>query len=120
MPFKHILQEIVSSDLGVCSAIIADWEGEAVDWLSSGKCDEDIKLFGAHLGILLNQLCRAATSGGCDEVKELSIRLGNADWFVFPVTSEYYLAVAATCSGQRAKICHVARRCLPKLLNEIV
>ncbi|MDY0190548.1 MAG: roadblock/LC7 domain-containing protein [Desulfuromonas sp.] len=119
MPFKGILAELVSDELGVCSAILADWEGEAVDWLSSGRCAEDIKLFGAHLGIVLNQMCRIAVAADSGDVQEIAIRMYGADWFVFPITSEYYLAVAAAHRGQRAKICHIAQRCVERLRVEV-
>lgn len=119
MPFKSILAQVVVPELNVCSAIVADWEGEAVDWLSSGRCDDDVRLFGAHLGIVLNNLVRAVDCGNGGAVREVVIRVGGADWFVFPVTSEYYLAVAALNSGQRARICHVAQRCVQQLLIEI-
>ncbi len=119
MPFKDILAELVTPDLGVCSAILADWDGEAVDWLSTGRCAEDIKLFGAHLGIVLNQMCRIAEAADLGGVQEIAIRIHGADWFVFPITSEYYLAVAAAHSGQRAKICYVAQCCVERLRVEI-
>ncbi len=120
MPFKNILANLVDPELGVCSAIIADWEGEAVDWLSSGRCDDDdLKLFGAHLGIVLNQLYGAADKSAAGDIQEIVIRVSAVDWFVFPITAEYYLAVAAAASGQRAKICRIAQRCVKVLRLEI-
>lgn len=119
MPFKKVLADLVDANLGVCSAIIADWDGEAVDWLSSGLCDDDLKIFGAHLGIVLNQLYKIAAGHGSGAVEEVAIRAGGADWFVFPITSEYYLAVAAAHAGRSAQICTVARRCVQVLQSEI-
>jgi predicted regulator of Ras-like GTPase activity (Roadblock/LC7/MglB family) len=119
MPFKGILAALVSADLGACSAILADWEGEAVDWLSSGRCADEIKLVGAHLGIVLNQMYRIAVAAGSGDVQEIAIRMHGADWFVFPITSEYYLAVTSEHRGQRAKICHVAQRCVERLQVEV-
>ncbi|MEA3465260.1 MAG: hypothetical protein U9R29_04545 [Thermodesulfobacteriota bacterium] len=121
MPFKHILAGLLDANLGVCSAIIADWDGEAVDWLSSGLCDDDddLKIFGAHLGILLNQLYQIASATRSGMVEEVAIRVAGADWFVFPITSEYYLAVAAPHTGHAAQICTIARRCVKALHFEI-
>ena len=119
MPFKNILADIVSTDLGGCSAIVADWEGEAVDWLSSAYNDEELKLFAAHMSIVLRQLQQVAENAHAGNLHEIVIRSAGADWFVFPITSEYYLAVAAPHTGIRAKICHVAHRCVESLRVEI-
>lgn len=119
MPFKKVLAELVETKLGVCSAIIADWDGEAVDWLSSGLCDDDLKIFGAHLGIVLSQLYGIVDREQAGKVEEVVIRTDRADWFVFPITSEYYLAVAAAQAGHRAEICTIAHRCVCLLQAEI-
>jgi hypothetical protein len=119
MPFKNILAEIVSSDMDGCSAIVADWEGEAVDWLSSVLSDEDLKLFAAHIGIVARQLQQIGENGHVGNLHEIVIRSAGADWFVFPITSEYYLAVASSHAGNRAKICHIAHSCVESLRVEI-
>jgi len=119
MPFKNVLAQLVETELGVCSAIIADWDGEAVDWLSSGQCDDDLKIFGAHLGIVLSRLYDSVDCEHAGAVEEVVIRTDRADWFVFPITSEYYLAVAAAQAGHRAEICTLAHRCVRLLQAEI-
>lgn len=119
MPFKKVLAELVETELGVCSAIIADWDGEAVDWLSSKVCDDDLKIFGAHLGIVLSRLYAVVDREQAGDVEEIVIRTDRADWFVFPITSEYYLAVAAAQAGHRAEICTIAHRCVCSLRSEI-
>ncbi|OQY21351.1 MAG: hypothetical protein B6I37_08880 [Desulfobacteraceae bacterium 4572_35.2] len=119
MPFKKVLAELVETKLGVCSVIIADWEGEAVDWLSSELGDDDLKILGAHLGIVLRRLCGIVDREQAGAVEEVVIRTDGADWFVFPITPEYYLAVVAAQEGHRAEICTIAHRCVRLLQTEI-
>ncbi len=55
MPFKTLLKELVESTPGASGAILTDWEGESVEQYS--LTDEfELKLIGAHNGIILNRL----------------------------------------------------------------
>ncbi|MCD6527781.1 MAG: roadblock/LC7 domain-containing protein [Desulfuromonas sp.] len=119
MPFKSVLSQMLDADLGVCGAIIADWDGEAVDWLSSGRCDEDLKIFAAHQGILLRQFRGMVSGSRAGRVKEVIIRTSKVDWFVFPITSEYYLALSAQCGGLNSQLSIVGQRCVRELRKEI-
>lgn len=65
MPFKSILRELVESVPGATGAILADWEGEAVEQ----HClydDYELKIIAAHKGILLTRIkeVHAAFAGG--------------------------------------------------------
>ena len=71
MPFKTILRELVESTPGATGAILADWEGEAVEQ----HClydDYELKVVAAHKGVVLNQIreVHAAFTGEelCDAV----------------------------------------------------
>ncbi len=71
MPFKNILRELVESSPGATGAILADWEGEAVEQ----HClydNYELKVIAAHKGIVLNQIrdVQAAFPGEelCDAV----------------------------------------------------
>ncbi|WP_224963419.1 roadblock/LC7 domain-containing protein [Geomonas subterranea] len=55
MPFKRLLTTLVESVPGGNGAILADWEGEAVEQFSHGDPFE-MKVTAAHWGILLTQL----------------------------------------------------------------
>ncbi|MBJ6752028.1 roadblock/LC7 domain-containing protein [Geomonas anaerohicana] len=55
MPFKRLLTTLVESVPGGNGAILADWEGEAVEQFTHGDPFE-MKVTAAHWGILLTQL----------------------------------------------------------------
>jgi predicted regulator of Ras-like GTPase activity (Roadblock/LC7/MglB family) len=55
VPFKTILRELVESVPGATGAILADWEGEAVEQFC--HYDEyELKVIAAHKGIVLNRM----------------------------------------------------------------
>lgn len=56
MPFKSILQDLVESTAGATSAILIDWEGEAVELYSPAANEFDIKILGAHQNIIFNRI----------------------------------------------------------------
>lgn len=55
MPFKRLLTDLVEAVPGASGAILADWEGEAVEQFCHGDAYE-IKVTAAHWGILLTRL----------------------------------------------------------------
>ena len=55
MPFKKLLASLVESVPGASGAILADWEGEAVEQHCQGDPFE-MKVTAAHWGILLCRL----------------------------------------------------------------
>ncbi len=55
MPFKTIIRALVESTPGATGAILTDWEGEAVEQFSL-EDEFELKLIGAHKGIILNRM----------------------------------------------------------------
>lgn len=55
MPFKKMLTTLVEAVPGASGAILADWEGEAVEQYCHGDAFE-MKVTAAHWGILLARL----------------------------------------------------------------
>ncbi len=70
MPFKAILKTLVESVPAASGAILADWEGESVEQFCLYD-DYEIKVTGAHEGIILNHLKDVHAgfpAGGLEEV----------------------------------------------------
>ena len=65
MPFKSILKNLVEETPHASGALLADWEGEAVEHHCRYD-DYELKLLGAHKGIILNRMrdIQADVSGG--------------------------------------------------------
>lgn len=68
MPFKTILRKLVEAVPCATGAILADWEGEAVEQYCLYD-DYQLKIIAAHKGIILGRMkeVHASLSGGVSE-----------------------------------------------------
>jgi predicted regulator of Ras-like GTPase activity (Roadblock/LC7/MglB family) len=75
VPFNSLLTNMVKEVPGASGAILADWEGEAVAQYYLDSDDYELKVTGAHKGIILNHM------------KEVHAQLGGGDLRVATITS---------------------------------
>lgn len=118
MPFKRILDELVSSTPGAQGAILADWEGEAVEQ-AARMDDYELRVLGAHKGIILGQLRDVLTRLN-DQLQEIVISSERARTLVLPVTDEYFLVVVLDRDSLLGPALAASRNALMLLKNEIV
>lgn len=119
MPFKSLLNALVERVPGAQGAIIADWEGEAVDHV--GLMDDyDLKVIGAHKGVILHNMREVVDRLGNDELKEIIITTGQTQTLILPVTKEYFLVLTLDRSDMLGRALLEARRCIQALYLEIV
>ncbi|MDT8442428.1 MAG: roadblock/LC7 domain-containing protein [Desulfuromonadales bacterium] len=119
MPFKQMLAAMLARIPGAQGAIIADWEGEAVD--QAGTLDEyDLKILGAHQCVILNNLQQVVERlGEDDQLKEVVITTERGQILILPVTRDYFLVLALHRNDMLGKALFEARRCLRALYEEI-
>lgn len=92
MPFKTILKELMDSVPGSTGAILADWEGEAVE--QSCLYDVfDLKVTGAHKGILLNLMKDAHQKMDAGEMKHAVITTEKQHYLTGPIGADYFLVM---------------------------
>ena len=118
MPFKALLKSLVERVPGAQGAIIADWEGEAVDQVGIMD-DYDLKVIGAHKGVILHSMREVVDRLGNDELKEIIITTKQAQTLVLPVTEDYYLVLTLDRSDMMGRALLEARRCIQALSKEI-
>ena len=75
MPFKNRLRQLLDEISGSIGAIIVDWEGEAVDQTGCIS-DYDIKVIGAHNGIILTRIQAMLERVKGGDLQEVVIRSG--------------------------------------------
>ena len=90
MPFKTLLNRLLEDIPGAVGAIIVDWEGEAVDQVARID-DYEIKVLGAHSGIILGFLREALMRLEGGDLDELVFRSGENKILLAPLTDEYVL-----------------------------
>ena len=91
MPFKKILRELTEKT-GAEGAIMLDGDGEAVDFFANSP--DEIKIIGAHKGIILNMLrdVHSRTNGGGD-VRSVAVTTKNSRLAISTIKDGYYLVV---------------------------
>lgn len=93
MPFKAILKELVERSPGSTGAILADWEGEAVEQFCLADAYE-LKVTAAHQGIIIS-LLRDVLAGfpTAGSLNSLAIRAEDQLFLVGVVGSDYSLVL---------------------------
>lgn len=92
MPFKSILRELVESVPHASGAILADWEGEAVEH----HClydDFELKVLGAHKGIILNQMKELHRAIPAGELREAVITTARQHVIIGTIGPDYSLVM---------------------------
>lgn len=118
MPFKDILTNMLTQLPGAEGAIIADWEGEAVDQVAYVD-DFEMKILGAHKGIILTRLRDALQRIDGGEIEEVSIHFVRSTVLISPLNEDYFLVLALKSSVLAARAASVMRSCVAQLRREI-
>jgi predicted regulator of Ras-like GTPase activity (Roadblock/LC7/MglB family) len=92
VPFKRLLTELVETVPGASGAILADWEGEAVEQHTSGDAFE-MKVTAAHWGIVLNRLRELHGKYQAGLVKESVLSSDEQHVIVGAIGDEYTLVM---------------------------
>jgi predicted regulator of Ras-like GTPase activity (Roadblock/LC7/MglB family) len=117
MPFKSLLNRLLDDIPGALGAIIIDWEGEAVDQVARME-EYEIKVLGAHNGIILNLLREAMARIDSGEMEEVLIRTGRNKILIAPLTVDYFLVLNLGPQSIAARAAFKMRRCVSELRSE--
>lgn len=118
MPFKKLLTELIENVPHAQGAIIADWEGEAVDQVARID-DYELKVIGAHKGVILNNLREVVRRLDGGNLEELVIATEKTQTLVLPLTEEYFLVLTLGRGAALGRALFEARRCAARLRTEI-
>jgi predicted regulator of Ras-like GTPase activity (Roadblock/LC7/MglB family) len=120
VPFKEILSELVDATPGASGAILTDWEGESVVCYCHSCEDEyEMKLIGAHKGIVLNRIKDAQQRLSHSEVLEAVITTECQHFIVGPVGDDYSLILTLKRDSLLALAQYRFRRSVKLLGKEI-
>ena len=117
MPFKTLLNRLLEDIPGALGAIIIDWEGEAVDQVTRIG-EYDIKVLGAHKGIILHLLRDALARIESGELEEVLIRTGQNKTLIAPLNEDYYLVLTLGPESIAGRAAFKMRRCVAQLRSE--
>ena len=117
MPFKSLLNRLLEDIPGALGAIIIDWEGESVDHVAR-IAEHDIKVLGAHKGVILALLREAMERVDNGELEEVQIRTGLNKTLIAPLTTDYFLILTLGPESIAARAAFKMRRCVDELRSE--
>jgi predicted regulator of Ras-like GTPase activity (Roadblock/LC7/MglB family) len=106
LPYRRILEALLSRIAGARTALLLDAQGEVV--VGAGDLDERQRLIGAYQGITLGMVSRAAQRVGAGEVKALVSRHSGGAVVLATLRDGYYLVVSL---GPTALPAVAARHC---------
>lgn len=118
MPFKSILKNLMDSVPGASGAILADWEGEAVE-----QCCHfdvfDLKVIGAHKGILLNLMKEAHRKMAAGDMLHTVITTERQHILTGPIGADYFLVMTLDRSAIVGQALHSFKEALNLMHKEI-
>ena len=82
--------------------------------------DYDLKVIGAHKGVILHNMREVVDRLGDGDLREIVITTRQVQTLILPVTEEYYLVLTLDRSDMLGRALLEARRCLQALHKEIV
>ncbi len=118
MPFKGILKELVETTPASTGAILADWEGEAVEQ----HClydDFELKVLGAHLGIILAQMKEVHAEFPAGELRDAVITSLNQHLIVGEIGPDYSLVMTLSRGAVVGQALYRFRKAAERLQKEI-
>ena len=91
--FGEVLADLVGGTPGALGAVFIDWEGESVDQF--GHIPEfDIRIMGAHWGIILNQVKTITERHGLGLPTSIMLSNEQSDVIIRTITEDYYVVLA--------------------------
>ena len=118
MPFKTILRELVEAAPGADGAILTDWEGEAVEHFSLDD-EYELKLIGAHKGIILNRIREIQQKLLPCEIHEAVISTGTHHVIIGAIGSDYSLIMTLDRNALVGRAVYAFQRSVQALKKEI-
>jgi predicted regulator of Ras-like GTPase activity (Roadblock/LC7/MglB family) len=118
VPFKAILKELVDSTPGATGAILADWEGEAVEQ----HClydDYELKVIAAHKGIVLSQMRQVHAAFPGEELRDAVITTASQHILTGLIGTDYSLVMTLDRKGMVGLAMYRFRKALDILEKEI-
>ena len=120
MPFKSLLRRLLDNVEGSQGAIVADWEGEAVDQVARID-DFEIKIIGAHQGVILSHFRQVVKALEGNDLEEIVVSTELAQTLILPISPDYFLVfVMDRGDDLLGRALFEARRCVKALRSEVV
>jgi predicted regulator of Ras-like GTPase activity (Roadblock/LC7/MglB family) len=117
VPYRRILEELLSRVKGATSALLLDAQGELV--VGAGSLDERQRLIGAYAGISLGMALRGVEHQEAGRIRQLLWRHERGSVVLCPLKDGYYLVLSLGPHALLAAGVHHAEEAHRRLDEEI-
>lgn len=119
MPFKMIMKKLVEDTQGAMGAIFVDWEGEAVDQFSLDNESYNLKLVGAHKGVILSLINNTQRQLLDNEALQVIIKMEKYNVIIAPVKDGYFVVLKLKPEALLSKAHHGLKSAVAALKKEM-
>ncbi len=98
MIFKTLLKDLVTSVDGASGAVILDWEGEMVEWWTSGDKDR-MMLRCAYMFVAFKSAKSITASASAGQARQLVIEYSGGRFVVEEIAAGYAIVIELSLSG---------------------
>jgi predicted regulator of Ras-like GTPase activity (Roadblock/LC7/MglB family) len=122
MPFRRILQDLVTATHGALGAIFLDQEGETVEVLTERPFeadDNDLKVVGAYSGIFLTQLRNVCHEMGTGKLDRFKLEFATTTVFSCDLKDGYYVVLLTDGTTNEGVAWQRLCECRERLLGEM-
>jgi len=117
-PFADILERVVRALPGARGAIFIDWEGEEVGSFVQSS-DMEIRLVGAHWGIVFNLISKALGRTGLGAPEEILLRFDDQQVIIEQVDEGYIAVITMGTEANLGRGMGLARQASAQLRREM-
>ncbi len=93
MPFRVIVEDLVSSTEGAVGAVFLDESGEIVHQADAGQAKQDLRLIAAWVGIYIRQMDRMIASDDLGSLRLFHAQNDRSHLFACPLDDGYSLVL---------------------------
>jgi hypothetical protein len=119
VPFRKILNEMITSTEGAIAAVFLDYEGETVELLSNGLPVDDVKIIGAYQGIYRTQLHNLAERIDAGPVDRFKFDFPGAKVMSVDLKDGYYVTLVLDHHANEGVAWRHLETCRDRLLAEM-
>jgi len=120
LPFRLILEELLSTTRGALAAMFLDYEGETVQLVCDRDVsDHDLRIIGAYQGIFLTQLRNMCSELDAGQPQRYTLEFEKTKVLSLDLKDGYYVVLLVDHHANEGVAWRQMSRCREKLLAEM-
>jgi len=120
LPFRLILEELLSTTHGAVAAMFLDYEGETVQLVCDRDLsDHDLRIVGAYQGIFLEQLRKMCNELDAGQPQRFTLEFEKTKVLSLDLKDGYYVVLLVDGTANEGVAWRRMGRCKDRLIDEM-